>query len=749
MSQAKRAIWLLTGVVFIITLPGCATQGSPAQRTLDVQPGLALPQRPDSSGSARIDGADQQTPKPRTELTRSDTPTVDSRQGAIAGLNDDDDIPSMPRAQPSAINVQGIPLHVFASEVFGNILGLTIKVDPQVTSLQELVTVNTSVAMPPREMYKVARQILSDYGISVRQEGNVTRIGVAPAGSSALPPLIVSGRALPQVPISHRPVFQLVEMEVIRAGDAARWLTTIYGGELKVTEDASRNALLINGRPEVVRQALSALKVFDRTTMRGRISTRLEPAFLTAVQLADKLIEVLNVQGYSASRTIGAPSSVIVLPVESANSVLIFASNNEAMEYAVSWARELDRANPLAGNQSLFYYQVKNTKASEIAAILNGGTGSTLPTRPQQGANDDGMGQQPATQANPNRPTAPASAMVGSGTGTGAGGGRIVVDEPRNALIYQGDPAQWERTLLLIKQIDRAPRQVMVEVTIAEVTLGGELTYGLSWFAKNGWGRFDGRIYSGSGSGMPSTGGGGTGLTYLLDVAGINRVALNAFAKDNRVNVLSTPHLLVKSGSEANIDVGTEVPTVTMQSVSPQQSDGDSNLLQAIQYRKTGIILKIKPTVYSDDRVDLDISQEVSEVQSLESGTVANSPAIFNRSLNTSVSLRDGGSVVMAGLISQNQTNANSGIPLLKDIPVVGNLFKTKTVDRRRTELVLIIVPYIVESSERASQVSEAIINQYDFLEVAPQRQSNPANGPVPSVPAQPPRVQPIPPRKN
>lgn len=749
MSQAKRTIWLLTGVVFTFNLSGCATSGVPAQQTLQVQPGLGLPQRPASSDDTRVDDtSEQQAPKGRTALTRSDTPSVGGRQGAIAGLNDDDGVPPMPRAQASAVNVQGIPLHVFASEVFGNILGLTIKVDPQVTSLQELVTVNTSVSMPPNEMYRVARQILSDYGISVRQEGNVTRIGVAPAGSSAVPPLIVSGRALPQVPISHRPVFQLVEMEVIRAGEAARWLTTIYGAELKVTEDAARNSLLINGRPEVVRQALAALKVFDRTTMRGRISTRLEPAFMSAVQLADRLIEVLNVQGYSANRTIGSPSSVIVLPVESANSVLIFASNNEAMEYAVSWARELDKANPLAGNQSLFYYQVKNTKASEIATILNGGSAGTLPTGPQQTPNDAGTGQQPAAAPSAARP-APAARTT---SGAASGPGQILVDEPRNALIYQGDPAQWERTLLLIKQIDRAPRQVMVEVTIAEVTLGGELSYGLNWFAKNGWGRFDGRVFFGSGAAggpSPGTGGGSGGLTYLLDVAGINRVALNAFAKDNRVNVLSTPHLLVKSGSEANIDVGTEVPTVTLQSVSPQQSDGDSNLLQAIQYRKTGIILKIKPTVYSDDRVDLDISQEVSEVQSLESGTVANSPAIFNRSLNTSVSLRDGGSVVMAGLISQNLTNANTGIPLLKDIPVVGNLFKTKSIDRRRTELVLIIVPYIVESSERASQVSEAIINQYDFLDVAPIRQPNPANGPVPSVPAQPPKVQPIPPQKN
>ena len=127
MSQAKRTIWLLTGVVFTFNLSGCATSGVPAQQTLQVQPGLGLPQRPASSDDTRVDDtSEQQAPKGRTALTRSDTPSVGGRQGAIAGLNDDDGVPPMPRAQASAVNVQGIPLHVFASEVFGNILGLTI-----------------------------------------------------------------------------------------------------------------------------------------------------------------------------------------------------------------------------------------------------------------------------------------------------------------------------------------------------------------------------------------------------------------------------------------------------------------------------------------------------------------------------------------------------------------------------------------------------------------------------------------------
>src|SRR5690606_24108614 len=124
-----------------------------------------------------------------------------------------------------------------------------------------------------------------------------------------------------------------------------------------------------------------------------------------------------------------------------------------------------------------------------------------------------------------------------------------------------------------------------------------------------------------------SPGASGGGLTYLLDVAGQNRAALTAFANDNRVSILSTPRLLVKSGNEANIDVGTEVPTVTMTTTSNQHTEGSTYLLQSIQYRKTGITLKIQPTVYSDDRIDLDISQEVSEALPMDDGATANSPS--------------------------------------------------------------------------------------------------------------------------
>ena len=714
MISSRSAI----GLAFAATLlAGCAS----TSQKIPVPAPLELPAKPVASGEA-APVANQAAP---TEMAQTPTPRVDMPSSVSVGLDSGETLPPL-SSTPVSVNVQDLPVPVLANEVFGNILGLNVNIDPQVSALQELVTLNTAENLSPPELFRLTRQVLADYGVAVEVEGRLVNLRLAPKGGSVTPPLIVSGKALPSVPVSHRPVFQLVELEVVRSGDAVRWLNTLFGSELKVTDETARNAVLISGRPSQVKQAMDALRVFDRPLMRGRVSTRLEPAFLTAEELAARLTEVLNLQGYSTTRAAGTSSSVIVLPIASANSVIVFATSQETMDYAVSWARELDRPSQHAGTQSMFYYQVRNTKATDLAQVLNSSISS------QQQAANAAANAAAAAAANASgggnaSRAAPAAARTPSTSG-------IMVDEPRNALIYQGDPAQWERLLTLIRQMDRAPRQVMIEVTVAEVTLNDDNEFGLSWFAKNGFGRFDGSIWKGTGSGGAPPGPSGGGLTYLLDVAGQNRMALTAFANDNRVSILSTPRLLVKSGSEANIDVGTEVPTVTMTTTSNQQSNGDTNLLQSIQYRKTGIILKIKPTVYSDDRIDLDISQEVSEALPLEGGETANSPSIFNRSLNTSLSLRDGGSVVMAGLISDRSTNTDSGIPFVKDVPVLGNLFKNKSVKKNRTELILLIVPYIVESDERASEVSRAVIDRFDLLDL--ERALGPEPAPVPPTPA-------------
>lgn len=692
----------------VTLLAGCTTA------PLRVPAALELPPKPQVNAEHELDHRAEQ----RQSLAQTATPRVGDTGPTTAGTNIRDTLPEMSNT-PVSVNVQNVPIPVFANEVFGNLLGLNMSMTPEVSAMQELVTLRTEAKLKPDDLYVLTRQLLAEYGVAVNVEGKLVKLVSGAPGTSITPPLIISGRASPQVPLSHRPVFQLIELDVVRSGDAVRWLNTLFGQDIKVLDESGRNSIIISGKPAQVQQAVDALRVFDRPLMRGRVSTRLEPAFMSAEQLTDRLVDVMNVQGYGANRSVGSPSSVIVLPIAAVNSVLVFANTQETLDYAISWARELDKPSQQAGTESMFYYQVKNTKAADLANVLGGAVSAS-----------------PGTSATPAAGGSNAAPAPAAGAGRASVQGSLLVDEPRNAIIYRGDPAQWERTLTLIRQMDRAPRQVMIEVTIAEVTLNDDKDFGLSWFAKNGFGRFDGSIWKGEGSGGQPSGASGNGLTYLLDVAGQNRVALTAFADDNRVSILSTPRLLVKSGSEANFDVGTEVPTVTMSTTSPQQTGGTSNLLQSIQYRKTGVILQIKPTVYSDNRIDLDITQEVSEAMPLSSNATGNSPSIFNRSVTTSLSLRDGGSVVLGGLMSHRHTDSDSGIPFVKDIPVLGNLFKNKSVKKNKTELVVLIVPYIIENDEQATSVSQAIVNRLEYLDLEQFPKTPPAlNLPAPALP--------------
>lgn len=717
MSHRRPLIGL---AAFSITLlAGCATP--PPVR---VTTGLDVPPKESISAEHEIS---PHIERPQS-LTQTDTPRIGDLGPATAGTQIRDTLPAM-SSTPVSVNVQNVPVPVFANEVFGNLLGLNMTMTPDVSKLQDLVTLRTEARQKPEDLFVLTRQLLAEYGVSVAVEGKLVKLATGATGSSVAPPLIISGRASPQVPASHRPVFQLIELEVVRSGDAVRWLGTLFGQDIKVLDEAGRNSIIVSGKPAQVQQAVEALRVFDRPLMRGRVSTRLEPAFMSAEQLTDRLVDVMNVQGYGANRSIGSPSSVIVLPITAVNSVLVFANTQEALDYAVSWARELDKPSRQAGTQSLFYYQVKNTKAADLAKIL--GAGNSAAPAPVEPPAAGATGQ-------------PAAAARGHAQSTGS----LQVDEPRNALIYQGEPAQWERMLTLVRQMDKAPRQVMIEVTIAEITLSNTTDVGFNWFATHGFGRFDGSIWSGAGSGGTGAPSVGTGLTWLLDVAGQNRVMLKAMAQDSRVNILSTPRLLVKSGSEASMDVGDEIPTVSMTTTSGQQTGGSTNLLQSIQYRKTGVLLKIKPTVYSDNRVDIDLTQEVSkasdEAPSQSTAASAASPTIRNRVINTSLTLKDGQTVVMGGLMSSDDSDGNTGVPLVKDIPLLGNLFKSRKKVTEKKELVLVIVPYIVENDDQATAVSQAIIDRLQYLDLEQAPRTPPAPAPVPP-PAPAPAVLPPP----
>ena len=689
----------------ILGLAACATSVERVQ-----VPEPSRPARSDRDGPADralIEGGTSTAP---TELRQTPTPTLPVSGRAVSGLEVTGREPAL-EGEPISVGLESVPLPTFVNEVFGNLLGLNFQIDPELERKRDLVTLRVSEPQRPLDFYRLAVQVLRTYGLSVRYEEDLVRVYVSPTGRSDEPPLVLSGRTLPDVPISHRPVFQLVELHSVRIADVNQWLRAAFKMEgLDIQDDPNRNAVVLYGKPDLVAQAVAAIRVLDRPFMRGRVSARLEPAFVSAEELAKQLVDVLVAEGYGAlvhprQGTIQG-STIVVLPIPSANTLLIFAADGTLLDHAVEWARTIDRPNPVASGESLFYYLVQNTRAAEIERTLSGVRAAD---------HDRGPVRATRSSVDINAPGAPREAEAAAAAAPGLGTGRVLVDEPRNALIFQGLAAEWERLLPLVRQMDRAARQVMIEVTIAEVTLDASEEFGVAWLAKHGFGRFSGRITSGQIAAAPF---GSSGLNYLLDVAGETRLALNALASQNRVSVLSNPKLMVKSGEEASIDVSTEIPVLSSTTASEQQTDGTSNILQSVEYRRTGIILNVRPVVYSDNPVDLEIRQEASNTLGILPGTEIPSPSFFNRSVSTSLTLRDGSSILIGGMMQEQRSVGDSGIPWLKNIPLLGHLFKTSNQDKTKTELVVMIVPYIIESDSQALEVTRAVTDRLQTLQM-------------------------------
>jgi general secretion pathway protein D len=288
-------------------------------------------------------------------------------------------------------------------------------------------------------------------------------------------------------------------------------------------------------------------------------------------------------------------------------------------------------------------------------------------------------------------------------------------------LLFRGEVDRWQEILPLIRELDRAPSQVLVEVIVAEVTLSDQFKFGMEWALKEVVGGAKGDLRSVYGDdGIPGSGVGGTGLNWAsLSNSGATRLALNAFASNNKVSILQTPKLLVRSGQTATVTVGQKIPLLVSQTVANEQINGDTGSRQSVEYRDTGISLTVTPTVFSDGRIDMDIQQEVSGSSATE-GTVNLTPIVSSRTISTSLSLRDGGSVLLGGLITREQTKGNSRIPFFGSLPLFGHLFRTDSTSAGTTELMILVVPYLVKEPEQAEALTKSFQEQLSIPAMGP-----------------------------
>jgi len=672
-SFYRAAVWLAVAAVLV----GCAAPGK-------IPAPLIFERSPPDAGAGQL-GASPLGPAAETPIT----PTPRTSAQNTGNLKPP---PAQPLSADDAsakndltVTIEQMPLPTFIQTMYGGILKLNYSVDASVAARTDLITFRTPRALNPVRLAELTRLLLKSYGVEVQDFGGVLRIVPNTSIASVLPQ-IRRGRAQPGVPMPLRPIFNYIELDAVRASSILPTLKKVLGEKVQILEDQS-NGILLSGTPEDIQVAIEVLSAFDQPNLKGQRSVRVVPRFWAAEEFSRRLTEVLRVEGYAAANTADAASPIVILPIPNLNSVVVFAQTDEILAHVLDWAKELDQLSQVQAGNTLFTYPVRNADAADLASSLNdliSGTSATPTTN---------------TSATSTSGAAPAPAATSRRRG-------VVVNKSTNSLIFQGgnqeDYRQW---LGLLAELDKPAKSALIDVLVAEVVLSDSSSLGFQW-------TLDRLAASGAIRGVSAgtLSGAGLHLNAFLGGSGLRQLVIDALASSTDARVISNPKIMARNGETANISVGQEVPTVSSQAVTTGASVIGSNstvVPQTIQYRNTGVILRVRPVIHSGDRIDLDVSQEVSSAIPTITG-VTTSPTINNRRVETKLTLRDGATIMLGGLISETSTVSDSGLPFLKDIPYLGALFKNQSRSKDRTELVILLTPYILNDSEEAESITEA-----------------------------------------
>lgn len=597
-----------------------------------------------------------------------------------------------------SLNLVGATIEAAARSVLGDTLHLNYVVDPR---LSGTVTLQTTSPVSKEALLDIFEAALSVNGAVVVKRNDSYQVVPASEALSSTPDVSVPS-ASPKGPGIK---VQVVELKYVSADEMKGILEPIsrQGSILQV--DTKRNLIMLAGSNSDLASMREAIGVFDVDWMEG-MSVALHPLKASQPSAVAKELDTIF------ANDSGGGKIIRFIPNERLNSVLVITSRPQYLERASSWIQKLDRLAS-TNEEQLFVYDIQNRPAKELAQVLqavlsgqsstNGG-GKALDAVAPNLQQTDIVSDVQAQPASAPADSAP-SELAGYSAEPAKTKTAVVADVENNALLISTTAREYEHVQQLLRQLDVAPTQVLLEAVIAEVTLNNELKFGLRWFFENGNFSFGFSDLANGGTGMSFP---GFGWSYATSDI---RVTLNALSSITDVNVVSAPTLMALNNQKATLQVGDQVPIVTQQAASV---NGDSPVINSIELKDTGIILSVVPRVNSSGRIMLDIQQEVSDVVKTTSSGI-DSPTIQQRKISTRVVVNDNESLALGGLIQQRNSVSRSQVPLLGDIPVLGNAFKNKTDQIKKTELLIFIKPRIVRDVSQARDVTAEFRKQLDF----------------------------------
>jgi general secretion pathway protein D len=668
------------------------------------------------------------------------------------------------RPQPTAsgsgfdLNFENSPVATVAKVVLGDILGVGYTIDPRVQGTVSLVSVRpvakSDIIFVLENALRLSGVVLlrDTAGYRLTPLGDAVGAGrVDAAASSPEPGFGVS--VVPLQYVSAQTLLKLMDSFATKAG--------------MVRADTTRNLLLIQGTGAERRAAVDTALSFDVDWMRGQsvgifpISSGSPPPIIAELE---KIVD---------SGENGLSHNVIKFqPVTRLNAIMVVSKKPELLRTAATWIKRLDRADTARTSVHVYRVKYGEARqiarvltdmfiggsssglldsADNQIAPGSGGSASSSGDRLSQNGNGSSMtngfgarggsgsGGTPGFGAQAGAsPAGGASAAAGTGSldgrSSGSGSGQPVLQDVRitpdivnNTLLIYADQENYRIIEATLLQVDQPQLQVAIDATIAEVTLNDDLTYGVQSYLTSqnlGLKPNTGSILNTQATTAPATVTNAT--TGAVSVAGsvtnafINRafpgfnfligsetqpsLILQALHTVTTVKVLSNPSLVVINNQVATLQVGDSVPVSTGSATVLTTAN---TVVNTIDYRNTGIILRVSPRISVNGNVRLDIEQEISNVSAATAASLT--PTVSERKVKSSISVATGQTVLLAGLISEQQNGNRSGIPLLDQIPGLGDAFGNQDKSTARTELIIFIRPQIIRDGSDAHIVAEEL----------------------------------------
>ncbi len=610
------------------------------------------------------------------------------------------------------VNFQDASLPEVVQTILGDLLEHPFILDPRV---QGKVTAATGGSVDERALLVLLETVLGNNSASLIDEGGRYRISPAgealSGGSARFKSANAPGLGITLIPLNHvsaTNMLSLLESTITRPG--------------MLRADQARNILLITGTATERENAQAAIAAFDVDWLAGMSTAIFRLQNASAADVITDLDVVLQTgQGG------GLDGALRLQAIERINAILAIAPSMAVLEKAKRWIERLDQGGP--SDVNLRTYKVDNGKALETADLLSqlfGGGGQSnfssavAPGLAQRSASNTGRNtsaraQRPNPAANASRNKS--GAVLGSGLSSAP---RIIGDPINNTLVVLATPQGQRLVAQALREIDNPPAQVLIDMVIAEVRLNDVLRYGVQYFFETG------NIF---GIGNGPDGGGGTGgfstgtspnpagtfpgFNLALNKGNSARFALDALDSVTDLKVVSAPSVVVMDNQSAHLQVGDQVPIITRQSTDV--INVNAPLVNSVEFRDTGVILDVTPRISSTGMVTMEVKQEVSNVSTTAS-TGDLTPTISKRVLESTISARSGQTIVLGGLISDSRQEGKNGIPLLSDIPGLGNAFGNTETTTQRTELLVFLTPRIIDPDDGAQAILDELRDRMTLI---------------------------------